>query len=127
MAGQVRNRSRILERCIYYGGDTIFREGDSSDTAYIIESGRAEIFKSKGGTTQHFGEVGPGEVIGEMGLIDGSPRAATVRASIETICLPISKTTLDGLLAGADPGLRALFKTLVHRLRQMNERLMDER
>ncbi len=57
-------------------GETLTREGEAGDTFYIIIEGRLEV--SKQGTTVR--ELGPGDFLGEISLVDGGPRTATVTA-----------------------------------------------
>lgn len=62
-------------------GDIIFREGDASDVAYVIESGRVEIFReTSSGEHQSLAMLKVGQMFGEMGPMDGAPRTASARA-----------------------------------------------
>lgn len=61
-------------------GDIVFREGGLSDTVYRVISGEVEIVKELRGRDIALGRVGPGEYFGEMGVIEGRPRSATVKA-----------------------------------------------
>ncbi len=65
----------------YRDGEVIFREGDISDLVCRILSGTAEVTKSSDDQEVVVGTAGPGEYIGEMGVIAGQRRTATVRAS----------------------------------------------
>ena len=56
----------------------IIKEGMLSDCAYIIESGRVEVSKQINGERQSIGVLKEGDIFGEMGLIDGLPRSASV-------------------------------------------------
>ncbi len=70
-------------------GDIVFREGDPSDSVFRLLSGEVEIIKELRGREIALGRVGPGEYFGEMGVIEGRPRSATVKAvttlEVETI------------------------------------------
>ena len=57
-------------------GEVVFAEGDPSDAGYLVVSGRWR----PGTTGIQLGEVGRGEVVGEIGLIERPPRSATVIA-----------------------------------------------
>lgn len=62
-------------------GENIIEEGKPSDCAYIIESGKAEVSKlGPEGKRRIISVLGDGDIVGEMGLIDGLPRSATVTA-----------------------------------------------
>ena len=62
------------------GGDTLMREGDPSDALFVLASGRLQVFVSSGAGESLVGEIGRGEVIGEMGVLTEEHRSATVRA-----------------------------------------------
>lgn len=61
-------------------GTVIFQENDPSDFACIIDTGTVEVFRSEGSKTILIATLGPGELLGEMGVIDGMPRSATAQA-----------------------------------------------
>ena len=62
-------------------GEEIIKEGMLSDCAYIIESGSVEVSKKKpNGERQSIGILKENDIFGEMGLIDGLPRSASVVA-----------------------------------------------
>jgi len=59
---------------------TLFNEGDCADCAYVIESGELDIFTGSGFDEVMLCRLGSGDIVGEMGVIDGSPRTATAKA-----------------------------------------------
>ena len=105
-------------------GQVIFREGDESDTAYIVAQGHARALREHGhGRSIALARFGPGDIFGELAMFDDERRSATVEA-------------LDGLrtLAVLGPDMRRLLRehpdiavqlviALSRRLRQANERL----
>ena len=84
----VQEIARILpqvEKFKYGPGSHIVNEGDPAEYFYIIVSGRAEaIGKDERGREVSLSALGPGDYFGEIGLISGRPRTATVRAHPET-------------------------------------------
>lgn len=64
----------------YKDGDVIFAEGDPSDRAFIVQSGRVDLYKDTRAGPTLMGTAGRGELFGEMGLLDNRPRAATAYA-----------------------------------------------
>lgn len=62
-------------------GQILFRQGDPSDFAVLILSGSAEVLRDAGDDAIVLGAVHPGEFVGEMGVLDGRARSATVRAA----------------------------------------------
>lgn len=70
----------------YEAGTEIVRQGDTSNSFYIIVQGRVEVANRRpGGQEIILGELGPGEWFGEIGLILGRPRSATVRAKTDSV------------------------------------------
>src|SRR3569623_3067834 len=107
----------------FKAGDTIIAEGDDGDTAFLIVAGAVDVSVGIGADSKSVGILGPGDVFGEMSLIDPTPRSATVKALADTECLVTDHTEFL-TLAATDPAHAAGFtQTLVRRLRQMNERL----
>lgn len=100
-------------------GETIIREGDLSDCAYIMESGRAEVLKNlPNGENQVVGILAVNDIFGELGLIDGFPRSATVKA-LETCKVSILTQQAFNSLARNNPqALMPILKILATRLRQ---------
>ena len=60
-------------------GAWLFHEGDEGDALYIVRAGRMEIVDEAAGTTIR--EIGRGDAVGELALLTGEPRAASVRAA----------------------------------------------
>ena len=98
----------------------LFEEGDAGDEAYLIAQGTVEIFRRAGNREESIAVLGRGEVIGEMSLIDKSPRMASARASQDTQLIVISQDDLSNRMAvleQSDKVLKLLMDTLVRRLR----------
>jgi EAL domain-containing protein (putative c-di-GMP-specific phosphodiesterase class I) len=102
-----------LHREIYPAGEIIFKEGDSGDSAYLIEEGSVEVSVS---STQQ-SRIGRGELFGEIALIDQQPRTATVRALESTVLIPIPRQLVKELLEKTDPVVRHLLLTILERYR----------
>lgn len=112
-----------MQTVSFKAGDTILTEGEQGDTAYMIVEGTVEIVIGQADKAKIVGTLTAGDVFGEMSLIEPGPRSATVRAVTDTECVA---TSFDEFMASIqeNPARAALFmKTLVRRLRQMNERV----
>ena len=66
----------LAEETHFEDGATVTREGDEGDAFYVVVDGRLEV--SRNGMTLR--ELGPGDFLGEISLVDGRPRTATVPA-----------------------------------------------
>ncbi|MEX2279031.1 MAG: ATP-binding protein, partial [Acidimicrobiia bacterium] len=96
-------------------GEELFAEGDQGDTAFVIVRGALEITKRSGDRDVHLATRRPGEVIGEMALLQDAPRSATARAAEETELISIPRAEIDELLDTSSEAVRALFKVLLER------------
>jgi CRP-like cAMP-binding protein len=104
-------------------GTVLFAEGDDGDKACLILEGEVEILKVSGEREVLLAVRGPGDVIGEMALLDAAPRMATVRAREDARFLSIPKAQVDELLATSATASRALFAVLLARWRETEARL----
>jgi CRP/FNR family cyclic AMP-dependent transcriptional regulator len=112
-----------MQTVAFKAGDTIISEGDDGDTAFFIVTGSVEVLIGKGASARTVGTLGTGEVFGEMCLIEPGPRSATVKALSDAECLAISyEEFIDSIEAHPERAV-GFMKTLVRRLRQMNELL----
>ncbi len=99
-------------------GDDIIKEGTLGDCAYIIERGSVEVSKlTLHGEKQVLGVLEASEIFGEMGLIDGLPRSATVTALEDCVMSVCSQETFNNLADHNPESLIPIFKVLVRRLR----------
>ncbi len=101
----------------FKAGDVIFAEGDAPNGAFLIESGRVEISTSQFGEPRVLGELGAGMLLGEMAVIDDSPRTATARALSTCRLTAIDADQFSERLAAADPVVRALLMSQLTRYR----------
>ncbi len=100
----------------YPAGEVLFREGDSGEVMFVIQSGAVRITKEIGGEGKVLAVLGPGEFLGEMAILNGKPRTATAVVLETTRCLVIEAKTLESMVArNAEIALR-LIKKLSKRL-----------
>lgn len=99
-------------------GEVIFRQGDAASTAYLIEAGSIEIRHEAGSESRRVDLLGPGEVFGELGVIDGEPRSATAVAVAPSRLVTVSAEKIQQSIARADPFFAELMRKLVGRLRK---------
>jgi CRP/FNR family cyclic AMP-dependent transcriptional regulator len=74
-------------------GALFFREGDSANAMFVLESGRVSVMKRREGADHHLRDLSAGDCFGEMALIDMSPRSASVIALED--CSAIRLTNAD--------------------------------
>lgn len=112
-------------------GDLMFKEGDPGDALYVITDGAIRIFKAiqnGGGEEKSLALLEPGTYLGEMTLIDGTPRSASARAETVATVLKITRDSFLALLRSYPQAAIRLFvsfmKVMSQRLRQTNEELV---
>ncbi len=64
----------------YAEGEVICRQGEPGDRMFVIQSGHVEVVRDEGGQEVLVGHLGPGDLFGQMAIVDKQPRSATVRA-----------------------------------------------
>jgi CRP/FNR family cyclic AMP-dependent transcriptional regulator len=102
----------------------IFREGDASDTCYVVESGHARAMREHpDGRTIALAHFGPGDIFGELAMFDDEKRSATVEAIEDVEAIAILGADMRRLLREHVDISYKLVIALGRRLRQTNERL----
>jgi CRP/FNR family cyclic AMP-dependent transcriptional regulator len=116
--------ARVAVPRSYGAGSIILREGDPGDTCYILRSGRARVVRQHAdGRAITLTNLGPGEIFGELAMIDGEVRSATVEAIDDVLAIAILAGDLKRLL-GEHPEIAVkLLAALAERLRETNARI----
>jgi CRP-like cAMP-binding protein len=99
----------------YEPGQTIFEEGQPGDVMYAIVSGEVEI-TTNGRLVDH---VGPGGIIGEMALIDDSPRSGTARAATQCKLVPVNQKRFTFLVQQTPYFSIQVMRVMAERLRKL--------
>ncbi len=97
----LRRLAELCEEQRYMEGATIVRADDIGDTFYTILEGQAKVVSQKGRVLNH---VYPGDFFGEISLLDGGPRTASVIAETPMVMLALSRSNFRSLL-GAEPAV----------------------
>ncbi len=101
----------------YQAGQFIMRQGDTGVGAFIIRSGKVEVVQEKDGHETKLATLGPGDVVGEMALLDEFPRSASVRAAEPVTALGIQRWHFKGILESHPQLALALLPILTRRVR----------
>ena len=111
----------------YDGQQVIFREGDDSDTCYIVRSGHARAIRQHSdGRTITLARFGPGDIFGELAMFDDERRSATVEALDDLSTVAIPGSAMRALLERHPAIAVKLVIALGRRLRAANERLSSQ-
>lgn len=104
----------------YAPGELILSENDSGESAYYIDSGKVAVFKNAAGGQMHIAYLGPGDIFGEMSMVDDSPRSASVRAVEATTAREFHRDDLYAAIRENPAIFGTLMKSIFNRLREAN-------
>jgi len=109
----------FVERLTFQAGDFVFKEGDSANNAYIIQSGSVDIVKSNDeGETIVLATIPEGGIFGEMALIDDKPRMAGARMRKGGTLIVVNRGMFEAKLKKTDPFIRMLLNIFVETIRR---------
>jgi CRP/FNR family transcriptional regulator, cyclic AMP receptor protein len=127
-ADDLRGLARVLRRRKSAQGDVLWSRGDHGrELLFVVEGEVTVSLPAPGGRMVEIAKAGPGDVLGEIGVLDGGEHTMTVRASEPTVVLALSRHDFAGLLARPDPTSfelkRRLATQFTARLRNQLEQL----
>lgn len=119
----------IFQRVTFEAGACLVRQGQPANSAYIVESGTAQVITMlPGGGNALVATLGPGSVFGEMALLERGTRSATVVADTALSGYSVERDRFRGLLAQSDRAAIAIqeriMRGLCRRLRDLNEKII---
>ena len=117
--------AEIRKATVGFGeGQVIFKQGEPSDKFFIIRSGQVVLTREANGATTELGKAGPGEVVGEMGVLQNLPRSATATAKGRVWLYGMTLSDLaDKRSDGQDHPGTIVSRVLAQRLRKSMEKL----
>lgn len=129
MTRELNRFSKLAQRygVGYSDGDNIFRQGDYGDAMYLLYSGEVEITREDGGEGTCLAQLGPGDLFGEMALIDNKPRSATATSTAETVLIPLNADFLRGNIHRDTSFIFQLIETLIMRIEQTSQMMADSK
>ncbi len=102
----------------------VFQEGDPGDSCYIVRAGSCRVTREHSdGRAITLANLGPGAIFGELAMLDGEARSASVEATEQTELLALPASDLRALLRQHPEMGEKLIVALTRRLREANERL----
>ncbi|MBI3964895.1 MAG: cyclic nucleotide-binding domain-containing protein [Chloroflexi bacterium] len=119
--------SELIRPKVYQPGQVICHQGDEGDALYILEDGRVKISTTdRGGNEKILAYIGPGQFAGEMALLTGQPRSATLTSVTETTILVLRKDEYDRLISSNLAVMREMMRVIAQRQAESNVRLARE-
>lgn len=120
---------RVMEVQPLADGDDVFHEGDAGDAWYVIFEGRARVLKDADGGSWEIRVLEPGAAFGEMAILDGNPRSATVQAVGPLTLFRFRRARFEQLLdqgsLGAYKLVLAMARELSQHHRELTQRLAE--
>ncbi len=113
---------------VWEQGSLLCQEGRPGASCFVILEGHVEVFKASAGGGRHLATLGPRTLLGQMSLVDSSPRSASVRAVGNVVALEIGRDIFERLVQAASPFAlrfqRQIALAGIRQLRLANGRLM---
>lgn len=117
---QVASTSSVLR---FTEGEHLFHQGDFGDSMYIVKSGEVRVMVRRSqGEHELVARIGPGGFFGEMSLLTGEPRSASVLADTETEVIVLSKSDFSSIISSDAGVVEALSRSLSERMQALAER-----
>ena len=107
-------------------GDVVAAEGDEGDALFVITAGELEVVKRSRSTDVPIARLGPGEIVGEMAVLEGATRIATIRAVEPSRVIRIGRDVVLELVRTRPSAAMSIIRTVTGRLRS-TEALLRER
>ena len=105
---------------LYHDSEVIIRQGDIGECMYVVQDGQVEILLEEDGKEIRLSVRGPGEIIGEMAILDREVRSATVRAIGDARLLTVDKKNFLRRVH-SDPSLALrIVESMSSRIRDLN-------
>lgn len=118
---------KILDRRFVPAGELVIEQGNIGNRAFLIESGRVEVFmKDDKGRTVKIAEAGPGGIVGEMALITGAQRSASIRTLEDSVLITISSKDIEETVGQPGGLFQHVMKLMAERLRDTNAKLLAQ-
>ena len=107
----------------FTAGQRVFNQGEPGTTMYVVHEGEVDLLVNG----QMVEKLGPGGVLGEMGLIDTAPRSASAVARTDCKLIPVNKERFSLLVQHTPDFALQIMRVMAGRLRVMDQMLMDRR
>ena len=105
---------------LFAAGEALLQEGDEGDTFCVLRAGQVAVSVNRGGGTSVVAHLGPGAFFGEMSLLTGEKRSATITAETDVEVLVVSKPVFSAILQ-ADPALAEKLAVVLEKRTASNE------
>jgi CRP/FNR family transcriptional regulator, cyclic AMP receptor protein len=122
-----KKEEKQYERRRVNKGRRIFNEGEAGDFAYIVETGEIGIYKKIEGTEVEITTLNPGEIFGEIAVLDGRERMASAIALVDSTLIIVAPETLEERIAKSDKFVKTLLSIFMANLRDTHKTYKNPR
>jgi serine/threonine-protein kinase len=124
LQGSIRGGDN-LPRQRFAKGDLLIREGEAGDTAYILVSGRCEVFRQFNGKNESLRTLGPGDVFGETAILASATRTSSVVALTEVLAVVVTADVLEREVDAMKPWMGSFIRALASRFGEVERRGLE--
>jgi signal transduction histidine kinase len=122
-----RRLENIAREQQFPAGSQIFKEGDLGDGVYLVKSGLVEISGLLVDAARHvFSQIGPGEIFGEMAVLENKPRSAGAIAKLDSTVYFVPREAMLTAVENSPALAMALLREISNRLREFNRQYLAE-
>ena len=108
-------------------GTVFVKEDETSRMMYVIKSGKARVYKKYQNTKITIAHLGPGDVCGELALVDSRPRSASVEAITDLVVVCVSADRGENQISQLSDWAQAMLRTLANRIREADKQILGLR
>lgn len=116
-------------KSIFFPGEILILQGERGGSAYLIEEGELEVLidasESQDGI-KNIGKISKGSLVGEMAMVTGEKRTASVMATVPTFCLAFDRTPFMKILEESPQRVIDIFRLFSKRITSANQRLVSK-
>jgi CRP-like cAMP-binding protein len=120
-AEEQRRIAEMSDQRMYLAGEVIVRQGDETSALYVIERGEVVVSVARAGADVEVARLGPGKFFGEMALVTGAARQATVRAAVPCRLLEVGREAVQAVLEKAPDLAERISAVLAERQAALGE------
>ena len=106
-------------------GDLLIREGDMDHRLFVVSHGKFEAMRPRGQNPVSYVQIGPGEIVGEVGFLDGLARTANVRATTPSEVYSLARAEFERLSDEHPRIACAVLRALLRSVHRVVSRLTD--
>ena len=107
--------ARLAEPCDFAIGERLINEGDEGDCFYLIVTGQIQVSTMRDGNLTPLSNLGPNSIVGEVALLTGGPRTATVIAMTETTAMRFPEKALHDVIDNYPKAKELMARMLIYR------------